>query len=291
MSIQDYIAENKAKNEQWREQKALEREEIKALSEESILEATQKPDVYLKYLEVQAENPHYSASNILLAMKQNPNLTMINSYDRWASIGRNVQRDSVGIKIRKTETYTKDGKKRTGYTTGYVFDISQTSGRNMPKKLVLTEKSPEMEQVLKKLLTLSPVSVEAERTLKTDAYYDPKTQKIFVALDLTDGETFSALSREIVHAKIHDGGKYEYYNRQESELDADSVSYMLCKRFGIARNPPEAAHIYSLNDGLEIADRRAVLDLVQQIFRSMEETIQKEFTLPERRQSPQRQVR
>ena len=67
MSIQDYIAENKAKNEQWREQKALEREEIKALSEESILEATQKPEVYLKYLEVQAENPHYSASNILLA--------------------------------------------------------------------------------------------------------------------------------------------------------------------------------------------------------------------------------
>lgn len=282
MSIQEYIAENKTKNEQWREQKALEREALRALSDESILRVTQEPKVYLRYLDVQAENPHYSASNILLAMSQNAEITVINSYDRWAKLGRTVQRDSVGLKIRKAETYTKDGKKRTGYTTGYVFDVKQTSGKRLPEKIICMEKSQELEQALKTLLTLSPVSVEVDRTEMTDAYYDPQAQKILIAPDLTDGEAFSALSREIVHARIHAGGSYQGYSRQESELDADSVSYMLCRQFGIPRNLPDVSRLYGLNQGLEIADRRAVLDLVQQIFRSMEERIQKEFTVQQR---------
>lgn len=79
-----------------------------------------------------------------------------------------------------------------------------------------------------------------------DAVYDPKTQSITVSSRLIDSKIFAALSREIVHAGIHDHGRYPYYTREDCAMDAESVSYMLCRNFGVepaARCEPRGAGI------------------------------------------------
>ena len=149
----------------------------------------------------------------------------------------------------------------------------------MPK-LTVREDTAEMDTALRKLLDQSPVKVVTSTTLYEDARYDPASQEITVSANLTDTQTFTALAREIVHAQIHDHGRYPYYSRNDCALDANSVSYMLCRSFGIQTKHPDASRIATLFEDMEPQDRRGVLDSLQQIFRKMQGNIQREISPP-----------
>lgn len=290
--LDSFIQEKEQRNENWKAQKEAEREEMKLMSDDAILTATKVPEAYLRYLDVQADHPQYSATNILLVLSQNSEVTQVNSMERWNELGRSVRREESGLKIRISEPYMKDGQEYRGYKIGRVFDVSQTTGKGrLREKTVLEENSPQMDTALRKLLEMSPVKIVTNAAMRSDAFYEPKAQEISVSSRLTDGQTFAALAREIVHAKIHNHGKYPHYSREDSKLDADSVSYMLCRSFGISRDKPDAAHIFNLNDGMETKDRRSMLDMLQQIFRGMQKELQKEVSPREKQAEQQRQVR
>lgn len=290
--LEGFIQEKQQNAEDWKARKETEREELNLMSEDGIMTVTQEPEAYLRYLDVQADNPRYSATNILLALAQNPDLSQIHSLEQWNKLGRSVKREESGLKIRVSDPYVKDGQEYQGYKVGRVFDISQTTGKGQPVKITLKEDSPQMDAALRQLLDLSPVKVTTNTTESIkDAYYDPASQEISVSSHLTDLQTFAALSREIVHARIHNHGQYPYYSREESCLDADSLSYMLCRSFGIPAERPDASNIFTLNDGMEPKDRRATLDTLQQIFRKMHGDIQKEAAPPEKQPEPLRQTR
>lgn len=206
--LDTFIQERQQRSEEWKAQKTAERDELNALSESGILTATMEPQAYLRYLDVQADNPRYSASNILLAMEQNPEITFINSLKNWNDLGRSIKQEETGMKVRVTDPYIKDGREHRGYKVGRVFDIAQTTGKGTVPKLTLQENTPEMDAALRKLLDQSPVKVNTSTTTYHDALYDPASQEITVSTNLTDGQTFAALAREIVHAKLHDHGRY-----------------------------------------------------------------------------------
>ena len=63
------------------------------------MRVTSEPGAYLRYLDTQAINPRYSASNVMLAMAQNPEITYINSLEVWNRLGRSVNRDENGMGI------------------------------------------------------------------------------------------------------------------------------------------------------------------------------------------------
>ena len=289
--LDNFIQERQQRNEDWKAQKAAEREELNALSDGAILKATQDAGHYLRYLDAQADNPRYSAANILLALAQNPEITYINSLQVWNKLGRSVKRDETGLKVRIADPYIKDGREHRGYKVGRMFDMAQTTGKGTVPKLVLRENTPEMDAALRKLLDLSPVRVTTSTTMYQDGYYDPLTQEISVSANLSDSQAFTALAREIVHAKIHDHGRYPYYTRNECALEADSVGYMLCRSFGIPAKQPDASQVSILYDGMEAQDRRGVLDSLQQIFQKMQGDIQKEISPQERRAEPGRAPR
>lgn len=289
--LKTFLQEKQQRSEEWKAQKTAEREELNDLSERGSLLATTAPDAYLHYLDVQADNPRYSASNILLAMEQNPEITFINSLKGWNDLGRSVKRDEAGLKVRVTDPYIKDGREHRGYKVGRVFDIAQTTGKGTIPKLTVQENTPEMDAALRKLLDQSPVKINASATVYYDAMYDPASQEIAVSTNLSDGKTFAALAREIVHAKLHDHGRYPYYTRNDCALEADSVSYMLCRSFGIPAKQPDATKIGSAFEGMEAQDRRGVLDSLQQIFQRMQREVQREVSPQERRQEQNQPAR
>lgn len=290
--LDGFIQEKQQRTEDWKAQKEAEREEMNLMSEDGVMTVTEQPEAYLRYLEVQADHPQYSASNILLVLAQNPEITQVNSLERWNKLGRSVKREENGLKIRVSDRYIKDGQEYRGYKVGRVFDVSQTTGKGRPPaKTILAENTPQMDAALRELLDISPVKVVTNTTMRTDAFYDAGAQEISVSSQLTDGQTFAALAREIVHARIHNHGQYPYYSREDCKLDADSVSYMLCRSFGVPQNRPDASRIAMMNDGLEAQDRRSVLDNLQQIFRQMQGDIQKEVAPPEKQPEPRRQTR
>ena len=289
--LESFIQEKQQRSEEWKAQKTAERDELNAWSDNAILTATMDPNAYLHYLDVQADNPRYSASNILLAMEQNPEITYINSLQGWNALGRSVKREESGLKVRVSDPYIKDGRQHRGYKIGRVFDISQTTGKGSVPKLTVRENTPEMDAALRKLLDLSPAKVVTSTTTYEDARYDPASQEITVSSRLTDAQTFTALAREIVHAQIHNHGKYPYYSRNECALDADSVSYMLCRSFDIPAKKPDASRIATLFNDMDTQDRRGLLDSLQQLFRRMQGEIQREISPQERKQEQTRPAR
>ena len=134
-----FIQEKQQRSEEWKAQKTAERDELNAWADNAILATTMDPNAYLHYLDVQADNPRYSASNVLLAMEQNPEITYINSLKGWNELGRSIKRDEIGLKVRVSEPYVKDGRQHRGYRIGRVFDISQTTGKGSAPKLTVRE--------------------------------------------------------------------------------------------------------------------------------------------------------
>ena len=276
-NLSELIRQKEQQTEEWKQRKADERDSLNDMNDAAALRVTESASAFLHYLDVQADNPRFSASNVLLAMEQNPEVTVFNSVKGWNGLNRNVMREEVGMKIRVGDTYVRDGRQYRGYKVGRVFDISQTTGRGQPAKNQLVDGSDAMSKALYQLLMVSPVPVVTGDARGQDALYDPNQQQIIVSGYISDSAAFRALSREAVHAGIHDHGNFSYYSRESCALSADSVSYMLCRSFGIPGKQPDASKVGALFEGMEPQDRRGVLDSLQQIFQRMQREIQREI--------------
>lgn len=281
------VRERQQKSEEWQAQKAAEREDLAQMSDRAILTATQDQAAYLRYLNAQADNPGFSPTNILLILEQNPSVSVVNSMKGWNELGRSVIGGETGIKVRVSAPYVQNGQERVGYNVGRVFDLSQTSGTATVERPILRDDQPEMAAALRKLLDCSRVKVVLDDTLTTDAIYDPAAQVIRVMGNIPDEKAFPALAREMFHAVVHNRGNNKDYSREQTVLDAASVSYMLCRSFGVPCEVPNLSELGALYDGMAPQDRRAVLDSMNHEFRYLQGAIQKEITPPEKK-SPSR---
>ena len=109
--LETLIDEEQQRSDRWKEQKAAERGELNAMSDEAVTRTTTEPEAYLRYLDVQADNPAYSASNVLLAAAQRPDVTVFHSLEQWNKMGRSVKAQETGIKVRVSDPYMQDGRK------------------------------------------------------------------------------------------------------------------------------------------------------------------------------------
>ena len=285
--LDDLIQQKQQRDEDWKAKKTAEREELSQLSDDAVMRVTSEPEAYLHYLDTQAINPQYSAANVMLAMAQNPDITYINSLENWGRLGRSVNREETGLKIRVSDPYVKDGRQYHGYKIGRVFDVTQTHGKAMPAPQPLRDNTPGMDAALRRLLYSAGVPVVTSSAMYQDAFYDPDALCITVSSRLTDGQTFAALSREIVHAGIHDRGRYPYYSREDCAMDAECVSYMLCRNFGVDVPRPDVSRVRQTFDDMEAQDRRSIVDSLQKYFRRLQKDIQRELAPQERRRPEQ----
>ena len=283
--LETMIAEEQQRTDSWKEQKDAERGELNTLSDEMVTRATTEPETYQQFLTLQADNPAYSASNILLTMAQNPEATQIHSLEQWNKLGRSIRPQETGVKVRVSDPYEKNGRKLYGYKVGRAFDVSQTTGKDLAEKLAVAENTPEMDAAMRKLIRMSPVPVRASTELAEDALYNPSEKVIEMNPELGDAQIFSALAREIYHASSHENNRAIEYDRGENELDAQSVGYMLCRSFGIECKQPDAADVAAFYTDMEPQERRDIFDGMRQSFRAMQQEIQKELAPPAKEQT------
>ena len=108
-NLSELIRQKEQQTEEWKQRKADERDSLNDMNDAAALRVTESTGAFLHYLDVQADNPRFSASNVLLAMEQNPEVTVFNSVKGWNGLNRNVMREEVGMKIRVGDTYVRDG--------------------------------------------------------------------------------------------------------------------------------------------------------------------------------------
>ena len=237
------------------------------MRDSALEDITTKPDRYQQYLTLQADNVRCSVGNVALTMYQLEGATRIGSTDFWHQQGRYVM-DTAMNSGAKVFVPPRDPKRR-GYFMGSYYDISQTTGKPIIPPAPLEDKSPRMTAALAALMDQTPVAIAADEEISAAAYYNDADFTIYINPMRTDTEIFAALATEIAYARAHDRGYNKGYRREVYRLDSESVGYMVCRRFGVACDPPDAKLIRSYYDGYDPSSRAEALEQLRGTARSI----------------------
>ena len=251
LNLADLVNEKNQSSELWQAQRQADRENTNAMQDAGIVQITSDPDAYLRYLNCQADNPSYSAGNVALVMVQDQDATIFGTKDRWKSLMRSVNpaEEKNGVKIYTRSSFGK------GYVLTDVYDVRQTSGRDL-KHTALQPDSKEMTEALKTLLNYCVVPLVSDESIPMPALYDPNQMKMAVNPKYNDAEAFAGIATEIAHVRFHAKGYNQNYSREDYELDAQSVGYMICRRFGVPCEAPDVSNLAAFYDGFDPQDRR-----------------------------------
>ncbi len=285
-NLENIISEKNQSSELWRVRRQADRENANAMQDAGIVQITSDPEAYLRYLNCQADNPSYSAGNVALVMVQDQKATIFGTKDRWKSLMRSVSptEEKNGVKIYTRSSFGK------GYVLSDVYDVRQTSGRDL-KHTALQPDSKEMEAALKALLNYAVVPLVSEERIPMPALYDPDQMKMAINPNYGDAEAFAGIAVEIAHARFHGKGYNSNYTREDYELDAQSVGYMICRRFGVPCEAPDTSNLAAFYDGFEPQDRRQALGQIQDMAQKIGGSIEKAISPQVRSRNMNRNIR
>ena len=271
------ILKNKAEQKQQRvESNRAEREWLSTTRNEMLVSVTQIPEQYEKFLVLQADNIGCSAGNVALAQLQMAEPTKIGTADYWREQGRYVI-DSEMQKGAKVFVPPRNPQQR-GYFMGSYYDVSQTAGRPMREPQPLTEGSERMDAAFAALLDASPVPYVQNDKLETAARYNERECVIEINGTKSASEVFAALATEIVYARDHDRGRNRDYDRADLQLNAESVGFMVCRRFGVDCPMPDAEKVPAYYGYYDPEDRGKELDALRQTAKGMGDTVERGIT-------------
>lgn len=156
MNISDLIKNKSVRDQAWLEERRAERGNLSEMRDVALEEITTNPEMYQKYLDLQANNISCSAGNVALTLFQLKGATKIGTISFWHEQGRYVQ-DEAMKSGAKVFVPSRNGQRR-GYLMGDYYDVSQTIGRPIKEPVPLIENTARMETALGALMKLFPGS-------------------------------------------------------------------------------------------------------------------------------------
>jgi hypothetical protein len=216
-------------------------------------------EVLAAYLGAMAKFHTYSFGNIMLIARQKPDATNVAGLRTWNSLGRFVKRGEKGIFIlapmigkrstkdvateEPSEDATTDGQRTLcGFRAVYVFDRSQTEGKDLP---TLTEVQGDVSGYRERLVKF----VEAHGiSLNYSDKIGPAKGlsyggKITLLSGMQPAEEFSTLAHEIGHELLHRGERRTLTTKQVRETEAEAVAFVVCQAVGLETGSSSADHI------------------------------------------------
>lgn len=289
-----FLTEGEQAQETYREERQAERKELIERQDSGIMEFTGGPEQYAAYLDMQARNLRYSPGNTALIMQERPDAREVLSMDEWKKLGRTVRPEERegGIRIlrpapysgvRKTDRISEEGEyfgagetySGTGFRVHLVYDIAQTTGRPYTPPGLMGQSPEQRAALLHNLLQSCPVPRKPSGEIQSPAYYDAGTHTIYIRPDLDEAQFFAALATESVQATLHNHGQNWDYRHEDFELNAASIGYMLCKRYGIeAGHPAILSGVAETFADCPVEDRREALDANRDVAKNMAERLE-----------------
>ena len=276
---------------------------------EQNLEDLFKNDRFQDLLNVMASGHHYSFHNTLLIASQKPDATMIRGFKQWQELGRHVNKGEKSIEIlvptfqkeieqkldAKTGEILKDEQgdaqlevRETinGYVFGKVFDVSQTSGRELPNVQDFVQNNLQSEESLSELYERfvnqvntdkkNPLSIHEENHEQESygGFYNRNTDKIVIntAVSKTTEEQFRVAIHEYAHGLLHNkANEMHQYPQGHKEAQAESAAYIVSKYYGLDTNLTSTGYIATWAQDLNVA--KLAIREVQQVSSQMIEQI------------------
>jgi antirestriction protein ArdC len=207
-----------------------------------------RSEVLTQYLGAMARFHTYSFGNVMLIARQKPDASNVAGIRTWNSLGRFVKRGEKGIlilapmvgyrRLRQEETAAEDDAKEerkqelVGFRAVYVFDVSQTEGKELP---TLTEVQGDVSGYRERLFKfVESQGVElsySERIAPTKGL--SHSGKITLLSGMQPAEEFSTLVHEIGHEMLHRGDRRTLTTKQVRETEAEAVAFVVCQAVGL----------------------------------------------------------
>ena len=128
--------------EEWIEMKKRERADLHAIANDMADKALSDPNTLAAYLTLQAKLGRCSLNNTLLVLSQKPDATFVCDAKAWLDRGRGIRKGEGKNAIKQfqqdKEYIREDGSAAMGYKVVRCFDISQTYGKPVRQRVVLT---------------------------------------------------------------------------------------------------------------------------------------------------------
>ena len=242
-------------------------EEIEKLSSliEKGIKDCRTSDKFKEYLNFQSRMPRYSVNNTLLILAQSKGkASQVASYTTWKSLGRQVKKGEKGMQIFCPTPYKKEveverrsaegqiikeksEELRMGYKPGYVFDVSQTTGVELPSPVKPLQGDVQgYQDLMTAIRSVSPVPILFEKIEgKANGYYSPAKQMIAVSDALSPMQQIKTTLHELGHAYLDVTGQDKDRSRAERETEAEAISYILTNRLLGDQITPEEVGDYS----------------------------------------------
>ena len=264
---------------------------------------------FKEYLTTMSKFYNYSFNNTLLIAMQKPDATLIAGYTSWQrNFDRHVMKGEKGIKILAPAPYKTqeerekidpatqkpvldaDGKPvtetvevmRPAFKVVSVFDVSQTDGKELPDIAVdeLTGSVENYAAFFEALKQESPVPISFEDIPGgAKGYFSHAENRIAIQEGMSEIQTVKTAIHEIAHAKLHAVNPDEKIapeerkDRHTKEVEAESVAYTVCQRYGIETSDYSFGYIAGWSSDKDTKELKGSLETIRSTAAEMIESI------------------
>lgn len=265
------------------------------------MEEVYKSDNWKNHLETMSQFHKYSSNNLMLIKQQNPNASLIASFNKWKELGRYIKKGQKALKVLypmefKVEEENKNGEieeaKKVTFKYGNVFDISQTSGKKLDL-FKLEDLKGEVEFYDDIMNVFESMAEEIGYTLcfnKLDSNLkglcNYETKKITINSNVEELQKIKTCIHELAHAVTHDPLKDKKLNpletklslsRSEKEIQAESIAYIVSHSLGLDTSDYSFKYIASWGEGKSSKQIGKTLTEIRKISLGLTDRIKNEL--------------
>lgn len=236
---------------------------IEAMTNQALAElgealAAGRSERLTQFLTTMSKFHSYSWGNVMLIMIQAPGATHVAGFHKWKQLDRAVKKGEHGIMIlapvlkRVGELIEKmpDGSEATkpirqivNTKPVYVFDVSQTEGKELPRLATISGEIDGHTNQLKAFIASKNIILEYASNLG-GALGVSQGGKIACLEGLSPAEEFHVLVHEAGHELLHRGERRKETNRRTRELEAEAVAFVVCAAVGLDAKAASTDYIH-----------------------------------------------
>ena len=229
-----------------------------------------------KFLSAMVKFHRYSVRNLMLILSQRPDATIVAGYRTWKQLGRRVKKGAKGILILAPIVGKKTGRRisrakrgvriAVGFRAAYVFDVTDTEGKPLPKLEDVQGDPGGYTERLKKFIAVRGIQLKySNDILPTQGQYT--RGKMVLLPSLSPAEEFATLAHETAHSLLHRKPHRKDAPRWVRETEAEAVAYVVCEAIGL-KSQGSADYIH-----LSTGDAETLADSLERVQRASAEIL------------------
>ena len=193
------------------------------------------------YLKAIGRFHRYSLHNVMLIASQRPNASYVAGFRTWNELGRFVKKGEKGILIlapivrRKTENDNDTEDRSTsiaGFRAAYVFDVSQTDGKDVPHIGTVQGDPSQYAERLRGFASSQGIAIEYSDEI-APARGVSSGGHVTLLPEQPAAEEFATLAHELAHELLHRSDRRDSTSRRVRETEAEAAAFVVCHAIGL----------------------------------------------------------